>query len=434
MGCSYSIQSDDNLYVIAPIFNPSGFNTRIKLYNEFAERLKTFKNVILYTIECVFGDQKFSVTNEYDKNHIQIRTSKNNISWVKENLINIAVNSLPQSSKYIAWIDADIEFPIYSRWVYEAIEKFKQGYKVLQLFSEVELLGPSQEVLETNKSFGYHIATNNWQSYAHPGMAWAMTKKEFIKLGGLYDMNPVGSSDLHFAHGLIGNIKATIKDTLSDGYKKSVCLWADRLTQIVGKTMNEYMKTVGYVDVKIKHHYHGNKNDRQYVERWNILEKHNFEPNTFYNSTTLIGGYIYPMLREIRIDILQSFRNDLLEYFNNRKEDNIVVKHEIQNNTNPKIVYSKSPPKIIKTSNDNRSTKGIRSIPRANKKFNSKVYDQSYITPENISSIYCDNNNTIYSDYEHYSDHGHCGHRDDHEHKHYQDHNNNGFSSHHPSY
>lgn len=330
--------------------------------------------------------------------------------------------------------------------VYETIEKFKQGYKVLQLFSEVELLGPLQEVLETNKSFGYHIATNNWQSYAHPGMAWAMTKKEFIKLGGLYDMNPVGSSDLHFAHGLIGNIKATIKDTLSDGYKKSVCLWGDRLTQIVGKTMNEYMKTFGYVNVKIKHHYHGNKNDRQYVERWNILEKHNFDPNTFYNSTTLIGGYIYPMLREIRIDILQSFRNDLLEYFNNRKEDNIVVKHEIQNNIDPKIVYSKSPPKIIKISNDNRNTKEIRSIPRAYKKFTSKVYDQSYITSGNTSTIYpdyghhCDNNSTTYPDYGHHGDHGHHGHHDDHEHHgHHRDHehhcdHNSGFSSHHPSY
>ena len=195
------------------------------MYNQFAERLKKFNNVILYTIEYVFGDQQFSVTNNYDKNHIQIRTSKKNIYWVKENLINIAVNSLPQSSQYIAWIDADIEFPIFSRWVYETIEKFKQGYKVLQLFSEVELLGPFQEVLETNKSFGYHIATNNWQSYPHPGMAWAMTKKEFIKLGGLFDMNPVGSSDLHFAHGLIGNIKATIKDTMSTGYKNSVCTW-----------------------------------------------------------------------------------------------------------------------------------------------------------------------------------------------------------------
>ena len=173
------------------------------------------------------------------------------------------------------------------------------------------------------------------------------------------------------------------------------------------------MKTIGYVNVKIKHHYHGNKEDRQYVDRWNILEKYNFDPNTFYNSAILESGYLYYFLREIRDDISQNFRNDLLEYFNNRKEDNIVVKHEIQNIINPKIVYSAPPPNI----------KSIRRIPRANKKNSSKIYVQSYITPENTNSIYCDNNSIIYPDYEHHEHH-----------EHHCNHNNSGFSPHHPSY
>jgi len=345
MGCVHSTAfDDDKLYVIVSIFNPCGFNKRIKLYNEFADLLKLFPNVVLFTIECVFGDQKFSVTHPLNPNHKQIRTSADNISWVKENLINICVCSLPKSSKYFAWLDADIEYPTTSRWVYETIQKFKQGYKVLQLFSEVELLGPSMEVLETNKSFCYCIANDNWTSYGHPGMAWAMTKEAFIELGGLYDLNPVGSSDLHFAHALIGNVKQTIKHTLSDGYKRSVLSWADRLANIVGRTKDKYMRTVGYVNVKIRHHYHGNKDDRQYVRRWDILERHNFDPYVFYIPADIKGGYVERSLRKINPKISQSFRYDLIDYFRNRKEDNIDVQHTLQSVSDPRIVYNRPKP------------------------------------------------------------------------------------------
>jgi hypothetical protein len=400
MGCTYSTISpdDDNLYVIAPIFNPCGFNKRVKLYKEFANRLKLFPNVVLFTIECVFGDQQFSVTNQFDPNHKQIRTSSTNVQWVKENLINIGVCCLPKNSKYIAWIDADIEFPITSNWVYQTIEKFKQGYKVLQLFSEVDLLGPSMEILETNKSFGYCIASDNWASYAHPGMAWAMTKKAFIELGGLYDLNPVGSSDLHFAHALIGNIKQTIKHSLSDGYKHSVVMWADRLSKIVGRTKDKYMRTVGYVNVKIRHHYHGNKDDRQYVNRWNILEKYNFDPYVFYIPAGIRGGYVESSLRTINPIISSLFRNDLIQYFKNRKEDNEIVHHVSQVVADSRIVYDRpkpaenrticNNPSPVKTTNQNTRKTPTNHLQQQSKNVivGTMVYDAANL--QNQSNIY----------------------------------------------
>jgi hypothetical protein len=366
MGCGTSFATDDNLYIIAPIFNPVGFNSRVRLYEEFASRLRNVPNVILYTIECVFGSQPFSVTNHYNPHHIQIRTTDDNIWWVKENLINMCVIFLPASSQYIAWIDADIEYPKDNSWVTETIWKFNHGYKVLQLFSEVDLLDPSGEILERNKSFGYHIAHDDWSSYAHPGMAWAMRKDAFIKLGGLYDMNPIGSSDLHFAHALIGNVKQTIKETLSIGYKNSVCEWASRLSQIVGISKREYMKTVGYVDVRIKHHYHGNKNDRQYVDRWNILESNRFDPDTFYFPSTLVSGYIHPELRRINESVSRQFKEALVQYFRNRNEDNMVVRHDVQSNSDPRIVYIRpsQPPVAVWTPIVQPRT-DTRSIPMA---------------------------------------------------------------------
>lgn len=336
------VPADDNLYVIAIVFNPCGFNTRIRLYNEFVARMKRYSNVKLYTTECVFGEQTFSVTNKSNPQHIQVRTNAQNVWWVKENLINLTVAALPESCRYISWMDADIEFTTHG-WVDETINKLSSGYKVLQMFKEVTFLGPKNETLEVNKSFGLHVARDDWKSYAHPGLGWAMRKDEFIKLGGLYDMNPVGSSDLHFAHGLIGNIKNTIKDTMSIGYKRSVCDWADCLTSIVGKDKTDYMKTVGYVDVNIKHHYHGNKQDRQYVSRWDILERFNFDPNTFFVPSTLSSGTLQPNLRIISMMVPPKFREAIVDYFKNRKEDNRTADKNPPNLvTDAKAVYGKS--------------------------------------------------------------------------------------------
>lgn len=340
-GCSKSIipaTKDMNLYVIATVFNPCGFNSRVKLYKEFAKRLSRYPNVRLYTTECVFGDQKFSVTNSSNPRHIQLRTYATNIWWIKENLINMTVAALPESSQFVSWMDADIEFMTHD-WVDETIRKLSQRYKVLQLFKEVTFLGPNNETLEVDKSFGYHIADNDWKSYAHPGLAWAMRKEEFLQMGGLYDRNPVGSSDLHFAHALIGNVKNTIKNTMSSEYKKSVCDWADRIQAIVGKSSTKYSHTVGYVNVNIRHHYHGNKSDRQYVSRWDILEKYNFDPNTFFIPSTP-DHVAEKNLRIISDLVPQSFKNDIREYFHNRREDNTVVETTKSSPiTDAKIVY-----------------------------------------------------------------------------------------------
>lgn len=310
---------DNNLYVIAVIFNPCNFNTRNVLYHDFVKRLQKHPNIKLYTTECVFGDQKFTVTNSKNSLHTQIRT--NNIWWVKENLINLTVAKLPASSKYIAWLDADIEFTNYN-WVNETIRKLSSGYKVLQLFKNAIFLGPNGETGKIEKSFGSHVANYNFEnSYPHPGLAWAMRKDAFIEMGGLFDLNPVGSGDLHFAHALIGNIKNTIKNTMSIGYKNSVEYWAYNVSNVVGKTKYQYSKSVGYLDIDIKHYFHGNEKNRQYVERWDILEKYNFDPTTFFVQPRLISGYLTTKLRILRDDISQSLKNEIINYFQNRKED-----------------------------------------------------------------------------------------------------------------
>ena len=104
-----------NFAVITVIFNPMRYKTRYDLYRKFSRHMSQ-SGVILLTVECIFESendsylpkQKFEVTQAKNPQHLQI--SAPSVIWLKENLINIAVQRLPLDIEYIAWLDADIEF------------------------------------------------------------------------------------------------------------------------------------------------------------------------------------------------------------------------------------------------------------------------------------------------------------------------------------
>lgn len=105
------------LAVITVIFNPVKYASRYEHYDNFARHMRA-SGVNLYTVECIFPSttrfglpkQNFEITQPNNHQHIQLAAPS--ILWMKENLINIAVNRLPAHVEYIAWIDADIEFDV----------------------------------------------------------------------------------------------------------------------------------------------------------------------------------------------------------------------------------------------------------------------------------------------------------------------------------
>jgi hypothetical protein len=109
------------LAVIAVVFNPVKYASRYEHYENFARHMGS-SGVNLYTVECIFPSttrfglprQNFEVTQPNNPRHVQISAPW--ILWMKENLINIAVNRLPAHVEYIAWIDADIEFDVILRF------------------------------------------------------------------------------------------------------------------------------------------------------------------------------------------------------------------------------------------------------------------------------------------------------------------------------
>ena len=53
---------EDKLHVIAVISNPCNYKIRYKLARQFFQRMEKEKDVILYIVELVYGDQEFAVT------------------------------------------------------------------------------------------------------------------------------------------------------------------------------------------------------------------------------------------------------------------------------------------------------------------------------------------------------------------------------------
>lgn len=119
--------------VITVIFNPVKYTSRYEHYRKFAAHMSQ-SGVNLITVECVFESttrfglpqQNFEITNAGDRHHIRLVAPS--ILWMKENLINIAIQRLPLHIEYIAWIDADIEFDVCFEEKFEVFFEIEEYY------------------------------------------------------------------------------------------------------------------------------------------------------------------------------------------------------------------------------------------------------------------------------------------------------------------
>lgn len=271
---------DEPLYVIAPIFNAPRFRSRLKLYSDFARHIAE-RGGILYTIEAAFGERAFAVTQADNPRHIQTRIKDE--LWLKEAMINAAVARLPQNWKYVAWIDADVQFcrpDVMDETVHQL-----QHFPILQMWSEAHDLGPNYEIIQSHRSFGYCYTHNLPRPekgdyygkgkkgfYWHPGYAWACTREAWNALGGLMDHCILGSADFHQAMCLVGDGELTIQRPVSDRYKFLVRQWQARAEKYI-------QRNIGYVSGNISHMWHGSKAARRYQDRWTIYAQTGYDPD-----------------------------------------------------------------------------------------------------------------------------------------------------------
>ena len=266
---------DAPLYVIAPIVNPSRYRSRYALYRDFAKYI-TDAGAVLYTVEAAYGDRDFEITDAANPYHIRLRTSHE--VWHKENLINIGVSRLPADWKYVAWIDADVQFAR-PDIVAETIHQL-QHFDVVQMFSRAMDLGPSHEPLRVFKGF-----VSQWMQPAnqprqeqygdwHPGYAWACRRDAWDHLGGLIDFGIVGSADRYMACGLIGRMA----QSLSPEIIRNCPSYADWCFAWEARAEANIRRNIGFVDGLLLHYFHGAKKNRNYINRSAMIWQNRFDP------------------------------------------------------------------------------------------------------------------------------------------------------------
>ena len=300
---------EEKLNVILVISNPCLYAKRYILLKEFVKRFEEEEpDVNLFIVEMIYSNQKFIITNKNNKNHLQLKTDVP--IWHKENMINLGVKYLlPKNYKAFAWIDADIEFDS-SSWVKDTLKILNGCKDVVQIFSHCLDMDNEKNNLNIFNSFGYSFNKNKKYTtkgidYWHPGFAWAITRKAYEKIGGLYDKGVLGSGDSIMALSLIKKAKLMNNNNYHDDYNNS---------------MLEYQKNasnlrLGYTPGIIRHYYHGSKQNRQYTERWKILMNHKFSPINHLKYDD--KGILIPTE-----DFSEEFKEDIMNYFRERKEDN----------------------------------------------------------------------------------------------------------------
>jgi len=297
---------EGQLHVVMVISNPCQYARRYILGREFIQRMELEPHVVLYIVELCFEGQSFCVTKSNHPRHLQLRTDTQPL-WHKESMINVGIKKLlPTSWKAVAWVDADLEFESAS-WALDTLKILNGCCDIVQLFSHCSDLDQHENPMRIFQGFGFQYCkkkaySNQGLHLWHPGFAWAMTRRAYEKAGGLYEHSILGSGDHNMALSLIGNGSKSISEHSSEGYRQSVQSYQSRLSPL----------RLGYVPGVIRHYFHGSKQNRKYTERWQILVKHQYDPDkhTTYDKNGLVIPYKCPELLD-----------DILQYFRERNED-----------------------------------------------------------------------------------------------------------------
>jgi len=294
----------DKLHVISVVSNPCLFKKRYKLMREFIARLDNRENMVLYIVELAYGDQEFAINA---KNCLRIRTKTP--LWHKENMVNLGVKYLlPEDWKYMAWIDADIEFENH-RWVEDTLRVLTQ-YDIMQPFSHCLDMNDDEDTMTAFSGFCYQYSKGREYSpirgvnYWHPGYAWACTRQAFEKMGGLFEIGILGSADYNMAMSLIGKGDKCFGTKLNSTYKNEVLKYQARVKGF----------KIGHVGGVIRHYFHGSKINRKYSDRWQILYKYDFNPNEHLTTDRI--GIIIPT-EKCPTGLLDA----IYKYFLERNED-----------------------------------------------------------------------------------------------------------------
>jgi hypothetical protein len=273
------MEFNEKLNVIIVISNPYNYKRRYVLANECIKRLLNTKNIELYIVEMVYQNQEYMITNSYNKNHLQLKTKYP--FWHQENMINICVNKLlPNDWKNFAYIDIGVEF-MDSNWALNTLKQL-ENVDLLQLYYKCHHIDIYDNIINTNTSFVYDYLNNKDILNKDCNYGFAMNRKTYENINGLYDKGINGNSEIFF-YSILNTDKFEI-ELISDFYKKNLIDYQNQIK-------NSDQITVGYLSTIIKYNLGNISNETN-----DILKKYNFNPSEFltYDNDILVPTHNFP--------------------------------------------------------------------------------------------------------------------------------------------
>jgi hypothetical protein len=313
--------SKEKLYIVVPYFNHTNAAINRTNFELCLRNLRAYTHVRVIVAEGIWNKDA-NLPNFGDLVYKHLKFELQSPIWVKENLINLGIQSLNTDWEYVCWLDKDINF-LNPNWDIDTINKLKE-YDIIQPWSRVQFLNKSYEIdmLRSNEKSSVFIESfyqcpdkekdKGFLSYAkasqlgygrsgHPGHAWAINRKFYEKIGGLFDRCIVGGADSFMV--------VAMDETFNVPHLAIKELYEDFFQTYVNKTRGT---KVGYIEGTIVHYFHGEIVNRNYYGRFNILNnKIDLKNDLGYSNNGTL------MINKPNIE------KDILDYFYSRKEHTI---------------------------------------------------------------------------------------------------------------
>ncbi len=307
-----------SLWGITALFNPAGFRSRLHNFVAFRDRLRA-QGLPLLAVELSLGEAKHQLGAD-DADRVVLARG-GDVMWQKERLLNLALRALPPECDKVVWLDADVLFER-EDWVHACAAELER-FSIVQPFSRsVRLLagqrradpsmlpvGAGDGELLHGMAWGVeakgHGALGRYLEHGHSGYAWA-ARRELLEKHGLYDRNILGNADLNMAHAMYGGARHLKLERLSPKARAHLSAWAERFYGDVSGSVSSLEGTVFHL-------WHGERDDRRYIDRLALLQEHDFDPDLDLaegDSGALVWASHKPALHQA-----------MREYFARRQED-----------------------------------------------------------------------------------------------------------------
>jgi hypothetical protein len=259
----YTKPTVDDTAVLISFFNPARFKRILKNILYLTNILKE-NDIPYYVAECTFHGSKPQVPGA------TLVLNSDSYMFYKEQLLNKLEPLVPEKYTKLIFLDGDVLFDT-PDWV-DQISASLNTKDIVQPFSEACWLTPDNTRIRSKKmSYAWAIVTKEPVNMTtlhnyHPGFAWCIKREIFRRIGGFFPRSIVGGGDVAFVLNLFPiNVSDDLFFKASNGEFGRFIIEAWRKYNANFKEVNP---TLGFLPNKALHLFHGVKENRQYVTRY----------------------------------------------------------------------------------------------------------------------------------------------------------------------